>query len=194
MQLLAEQRDRSDKALPGSVDNPVVVEPGAPQRKTDSGDSSTGSGLRASGKFRRSISLVATSPEGHELPDDLLGGLNARTHLDISGLPADIRNQLELFDTDGNGELDLEELVKAATTYKELQSDSNEFSLECFPKYLRNELEVFDADNDGKFSADEIIRVRACACTVSRGADGARGGGGVDDSSTARVLSQGCMV
>lgn len=72
-----------------------------------------------------------------------------------------------MFDRDGDGNIHLSELARAARAYNELISKKDAYSLEAFPEHLHPTLATFDTNGDGSVSATELAHVCASLCCPS---------------------------
>eukprot|EP00873_Tetraselmis_striata_P009653 jgi/Tetstr1/429917/TSEL_019782.t1 len=76
--------------------------------------------------------------------------------LHLEDIPADLHHDLKVFDRDGDGNIHLSELARAARAYNELISKKDAYSLEAFPEHLHPTLATFDTNGDGSVSATEL--------------------------------------
>eukprot|EP00873_Tetraselmis_striata_P029654 jgi/Tetstr1/449918/TSEL_036972.t1 len=68
----------------------------------------------------------------------------------------EMRRPNKVFDRDGDGNIHLSELARAARAYNELISKKDAYSLEAFPEHLHPTLATFDTNGDGSVSATEL--------------------------------------
>lgn len=78
---------------------------------------------------------------------------SGRIHL--NGLPKELGDALEEFDTDGTG-VCMKELTAAANKWHKSKGDKNAFELSCFPDSMQPLLKVFDQDGDGTVEQSEL--------------------------------------
>jgi len=78
--------------------------------------------------------------------------------INLEQLPVAIRQKLEALDANGDGHIDVEELIAAVA---HMDRRDMKYDLSSFPEAIREDLKIFDQDGDGTVSADEVAR--ACA-------------------------------
>eukprot|EP01062_Namystynia_karyoxenos_P068637 TRINITY_DN634_c0_g2_i1.p1 TRINITY_DN634_c0_g2~~TRINITY_DN634_c0_g2_i1.p1 ORF type:complete len:2578 (+),score=657.90 TRINITY_DN634_c0_g2_i1:117-7736(+) len=67
-----------------------------------------------------------------------------------------MKELMALFDEDGDGTIEIDELRVAAKRFKKMQSAKGTFDLSCFPADIQETMQFFDVDGDGNVSKDEV--------------------------------------
>ena len=84
--------------------------------------------------------------------------------LDLSRVPAALREKLAALDTDGDGLITAEELLTIGRSLRAAHDGA--LTVEMFPKRLRPSLEALDNEGDGRLELEELVLMVEQYCAM----------------------------